>query len=69
MLANSGYKTFWKANKQDQDTDALFPLQVWVAGDLASNLDSASASAPLKGVETLIVVMIIKLKLTIMIII
>lgn len=68
MLANSGHKTFWKTNKQDQDTDALFPLQVWVAGDLASNLDSASASASLKGVETLIVVMIIKLKLTMIII-
>lgn len=36
-----------------------FPLQVWVAGDLDSNLDSASP----KEVEMLIVVMVIKIKI------
>lgn len=38
-----------------------FPLQVWVAGDLDSNLDSASPFP--KEVETLIVVMVIKIKI------
>lgn len=51
---------------EDQDTDAFFPLQVWVTGDLDSNLGFASAS--LKGVERLIVVMVIKIKLTTIII-
>lgn len=52
---------FWKTYKQGQDADVLFPFQVSVAGYLDSNLDFASAF--LKEVEMLIVVMVVKIKI------